>query len=135
MSDSLVDRYASRRAEQREPEETPDSPDDHGSFGWLRGIRDRAVMLELRFKDGRVLACGYSWLEAVEFDPSEGITLFFAGRRIQIKGTNLNREVAPNVSLLGGLIRQRIPWIQEADGGTVLQSLPDICVVDEVKLL
>ncbi len=35
------------------------SADDLGSFGWLRGIRDRAIMLELRQKNGNVVAIGY----------------------------------------------------------------------------
>jgi hypothetical protein len=45
---------------------------DLGAFGFLRGVRDRAVMLELRWKDGSVVAFAYAWLERAGFDPSEG---------------------------------------------------------------
>ena len=38
--------------------------EDFGAFGWLRGIRDRAIMLEIRHRDGRVPAFGYAWLDA-----------------------------------------------------------------------
>lgn len=92
-----------------------DAPDDLGSFGWLRGIRDRAVMLELRKKDGNVLAIGYGWLERVEFNPSEGITLSIVGQKIRIKGRNLNAEVRQSVRLFEGITRHRVPWVREAD--------------------
>jgi hypothetical protein len=37
-------------------------------------IADRAIMLEIRHKDGRVSARGYSWLQSAEFDGSTGIS-------------------------------------------------------------
>ena len=49
------------------------------AFGFLRGVRDRAIMLELRHRDGRISAVGYAWLSGAEFDPSAGITLSFGG--------------------------------------------------------
>ena len=61
----------------------------------MRGVRDRAIMLELRRKNGNVLAIGYGWLERAEFDPSEGITLHLVGQKIRIKGRNLNDEARP----------------------------------------
>jgi hypothetical protein len=39
-----------------------EAPDDLGAFGWLRGVRDRALMLELRRKDDSVMAFAYAWL-------------------------------------------------------------------------
>lgn len=92
-----------------EKEETADL----GAFGWLRGTRERAVMLELRKKDGAILAIGYNWLERIEFDPSDGITLVTAGQRIHIRGLNLNAAVRPSVRLFEGLTRHRVPWLRE----------------------
>jgi hypothetical protein len=89
--------------------------DDFHSFGWLRGIRERATMLELRKKSGDVIAIGYSWIERVEFNPTDGITLRVHGEKIHIKGRNLNGEVRPEVRLFQGIARHRVAWIQEAD--------------------
>lgn len=85
--------------------------EDLGSFGWLRGVRDRAIMLELRKRDGRILAIGYAWLERIEFDPSDGIVLRLPGVRVTIKGKSLN---TPPRALLEGLSRHRVPWIRES---------------------
>jgi hypothetical protein len=137
MSDSAVlQRYVTGRdsrlgiaAEQSEP----DACDDLGAFGWLRGIRERAVMLELRRKDGSIVAIGYGWLERVAFDPSEGITLSAAGQKIRITGRNLNAEVRPAVRLFEGIVRHRVPWVREADRGSSLQAGDRETVVDHIE--
>src|SRR6267154_4781186 len=70
--------------------------DDLGVFGFLRGSKERAAMLELRKRDGQILAVGYGMFE-VEFNPSEGITLHFADRKVRIHGRNLNAEARPKI--------------------------------------
>ncbi len=118
MSDKILQKYTGRIGDGTIGSAATDegeTADDLGAFGWLRG-RDRAIMLELRKSNGNIVAIGYSWLERVEFNPSEGITLHLAGRRIRIRGRNLNGEVRPNVRLFQGITRHRVAWIQEADG-------------------
>ena len=124
MIESVLNKYTSKRAEETPPQETGESEmlDDLGVFGFLRGTRDRALMLELRKKDGNIYAVGYAWLERVEFDPSIGIILYVGSQRIQIKGRNLNAEIRPNVRLFQGITRHRVPWIQEADNATKMES-------------
>ena len=104
------------------------------AFGWLRGIRDRAVMFEMRQRNGNIIALGYHWLERAEFDPSEGITIFFGGQKIVIKGRNLNAEVRPQVRLFDGILRHRVPWIQEADRSAHLQSNEQDTVITSIDL-
>jgi hypothetical protein len=99
-----------------------ENEEDLGSFGWLRGMRERAVMLEFRSKDGRSIALDYGWLRKVEFDPSEGVVLHFDSQVVRIVGRNLNKEVRPNVRLLRGLHSHRIPWIQEASEANLLRA-------------
>jgi hypothetical protein len=112
-----------------------DTPiEDYGVCGWLRGVGDRAIMLEIRHKDGRISAYGYSWLESAEFDPSNGITLNFAGNPVKIVGRNLDGEIRPHIRLFAGILRHRIPWIQEADGTDVIKAAKDDVVVEEVKV-
>lgn len=140
MNDAVIDRILAQRGDRpgrgasHVPPAPPDQPpglraggaldallaegdlaDDLGCFGWLRGVRERAIMLELRKRSGDVLALGYAWLESVAFDPSIGITLAFPGRRVFIKGRNLGAPVRPNVRLFDGVIRHRVPWIREMD--------------------
>jgi len=136
MTDRILQKYAGGRTpdagSDAELPDDVDASDDLGSFGWLRGTRDRAVMLELRKKAGNALAVSYGWLERVEFDPSEGITLHLGGQKITIKGRNLNGETRPQVRLFNGICRHRVSWIQEADqpadlradaGATLIESI------------
>ena len=116
------------------PSEETDEPDDFGSFGWLRGVRDRSLMLEFRFKDGTTTALGYAWLERADFNPSEGITLNFTGRTVTIKGQQLNGERRPNVRLFAGIVRHRVPWIQEAAGAQLMEAPKGATLIETIKV-
>ncbi len=135
MSDRLLQKYTGKSADRiidAGATEESETTDDLGAFGWLRG-RDRAIMFELRKKTGNILAIGYSWLERVEFDPSEGITLHVVGQKIRITGRNLNGVVRPGVRLFQGVTRHKVPWIQEADGPTALQAGKSATIIDKIE--
>jgi RNase P/RNase MRP subunit p29 len=106
--------------------------DDFHSFGWLRGIRERATMLELRKKSGDVMAIGYNWIERVEFNPTDGITLHVHGEKIRIKGRNLNVESRPEVRLFQGIARHRVAWVQEADRPGSLKGSDRATIIEEI---
>lgn len=107
--------------------------DDLGTFGWLRGIKDRCLMLELRRKDGRVLALGYSWLHRVEFEPSQGITLCFGSQRVLLRGRNLNAELRPGMRLFDGIARHRVPWVRQASQAEWMETKDGACVVEAIE--
>jgi hypothetical protein len=140
MSDRLLEKYTSRTLSLAKPdasvearsEAASDDTDNLGCFGWLRGVRDRAVMLELRKKDGHALAIGYSWIERVEFDPADGITLHSAGRKITIKGSRLNGDAKSTARLFDGLIRHRVPWVREADHAELMNVAADAVLVESI---
>jgi hypothetical protein len=136
MSYRILDRYATARTSNGEASEQLEAEpaDDLGVFGYLRGVRDRAIMLELRLKDGGSRALGYAWLDHAQFDPSEGITLSFAGRTVRITGRNLNCELRPNVRLFAGILRHRVPWIQEADGASAIEADDSTMVIDDLSI-
>ena len=90
-------------------------------------------MLELRKKDGNILAVGYAWLDKAEFNPSLGITLSLGGQKITIRGRNLNAESRPNVRLFQGICRHRVPWIQEADEPTIMEAQNQGILVEEIE--
>jgi hypothetical protein len=135
MRDSVLNKFVTRLPE---PEATvaaeSDELDDLGTFGYLRGVRDRAIMLELRHRSGNVTALGYAWLERAEFNPSEGITLHFSGKTIRITGRNLNAEVRPNVRLFAAILRHRVPWIQEAGSAAVMEAKKNATIIEEFEV-
>ena len=136
MTDSLLTKYIQRTpgdANDNSPLSDLEPLDDLGTFGWLRGVRDRAVMLELRKKDGNILAVGYAWLDKAEFDPSVGITLHTGGQTIKLRGRNLNTEARPNVRLFQGITRHRVPWIQEADEPAAMEASNNSVLVEEME--
>jgi hypothetical protein len=90
-----------------------DSAEDHGSYGVLRVMRDRAAMVELRKRDGEIQAIPYALIEKLRFHPDNGITIYTLGSEIHIKGRHLNINGGAKLGLFNGLCRQRIAWIQE----------------------
>ncbi len=109
------------RYEGKEPESNviplsdAETHDDLGACGLLRGIHDRAIMLELRMRGGTISACGYMWLDNATFDPEEGITLCFARKQVKITGQNFDAEIRPGVRLFEALLRHRVIWLREAE--------------------
>jgi hypothetical protein len=135
MKGNLLEKYTIARPEEAaKPDEQEGTPDDLGAFGYLRGVRDRALMLEIRFKDGRRRALGYAWLHDVEFDPSAGMTLHFGGRKVKITGRNLNRELKPSICLFDAIVRHRVPWVQEAAAPAAMQAAREDLVVDRIEI-
>lgn len=136
MQDSLLERYTTGKVPngKSDPVSETELPDDLGAFGWLRGIRDRAIFLELRRKDGSIIAYPYHWLGPAEFNPSEGITLKFGVATVKITGRNLNAQIRPNVRLFSGLMRQRVIWIQEADRAAAMAAERGAVIIDSIAV-
>src|SRR5688572_11588932 len=86
-------------------------PDDSGgiesfdAFGWLRGFEAKAVMLELRQRNGNRLGVAYAWIARILYDPSSGIVISAGDTKVTIVGRNLDVDVRPGVALYGGLLR------------------------------
>lgn len=134
MNDKILDRFMHRTQpdsvnENNASDET--EIEDFGTFGFLRGSRERAAMLELRRKDGNILAVPYGWLEKIEFNPSEGITLYVAGNKVRITGRNLNCEgTRPKIKLFEGIARHRVPWVREINEPESMRARDGDTVVD-----
>jgi hypothetical protein len=98
-------------------EEEPDE-ESCSAFGFLRGVRDRALALELRFADGNSEGFAYSCLVSWRFNPSVGLMLKFTGdvvTLVLIRGSNLDKLVNDSVDLPHGIQRHRIMWVREMD--------------------
>ncbi len=135
MTDRPPEHYSKRERTNGVESGSPDDDEIHdlGTFGFLRGSKERATMLELRRKDGTTLAVGYGWIEKISFDPSDGITLHVVEQRIRIKGRNLNREVHPKVRLYEAICRHRVPWLREADRATDLAAGNNDAIIESIE--
>jgi hypothetical protein len=134
--DEILRKYVSRSAgagQEGDADSDLDGTEDLFAFGWLRGARDRAIALEMRKKDGHILAINYSWIERFEFEPSEGITLHAGGQKIYMRGRNLNAEVRPNLRLFTGLCRHRVAWVLEADRPAKLRADGTATVIEQIE--
>ena len=88
------------------------------AFGYLRGIREKADAIEVRFKNGNSTWLPYNWLGSWKFDPSHGLLLKFSGDVVYlvlITGSNLNRPLLDSTTNLttSGLQRRRVVWLKE----------------------
>ena len=108
----LTERIASRRPIV---EDDPDAFEDCGAFGLLRGVRDRALMLDFRLKNGNREALPYSLLERVSCDPSDGLRLRYLGVTVTLRGRNLIKPATAGVVLFDAILRHRVPWIAEVE--------------------
>jgi hypothetical protein len=127
-------KYTSRFGDgpERSADTDAEGTEHLGAYGLLRGSRDRSEMLELRKKTGNIRAISYAWLEKVDFDPSTGLTLYAGQEKIRIKGRNLDAIASHHISLLGGVLRKRVPWISESNQSALLQADKDAVVVESI---
>lgn len=134
MDTELLDRHLPSRTSLPSRDGEDEAPVDLGAFGYLRGIRDRAIMLELRCRNGNVVAFQYQWLERADFNPSDGIVLKFGVTTVKVTGRNLNANARPNVRLFDGIVRHRVPWIQEADQQMAMTASKGSVLIEAIKV-
>lgn len=109
------------------------------AFGYLRGIRERADVIEIRFLGGNSVWFPYSWLGEWKFDPSEGLLLKFSGDLVYlvlIRGCNLNQPLADSTTNLttSGLQRHRIVWMREMSEDEVRQVGESGPTIDSIEV-
>lgn len=133
MNDRILERFIVKKNEGAATDDPEiEGCDDYGAFGWLRGVRDRAIMLELRKKNGNVRAIAYAWIQEVDFDPSIGIVIHAGGQKFKIVGRNLNAETPSGVRLFQGITRHRVPFIQEAEQSTLMRADSVQTIVEKI---
>jgi len=88
------------------------------AFGYLRGIKDKAPTLELRFRGGNSMWFPYGSLGQCQYNRSEGLLLKFNGDVVYlvlVRGSNLDRPLddGPINLTRAGLQRHRVVWLRE----------------------
>lgn len=109
------------------------------AFGFLRGLRERALMVEFRLRDGNTEAFPYSWLGPVRFNPSVGLLLRFTGdvvTLVLIRGSNLDALVSEGAINLTdrGIHRHRILWVREMEEDEVQKAGKGEPTIDRLEI-
>jgi hypothetical protein len=128
----------------RPPKEVPVEPQDEDefscpAFGYLRGIRDRGLALEFRFRDGTNAWFPYTWLGPFYYHPSAGLLIKFSGDTITlvlIRGSNLDLPVRQGTMTLmdRGLQRHRITFIREMDQDELRRAGEKEPTIDSIEM-
>jgi hypothetical protein len=109
------------------------------AFGFLRGLHERAQMIEFRFRVGNTEAFPYSWLGPIRFNPSVGLLLRFTGdvvTLVLIRGSNLDAPVNTGaVNLIEhGIERHRVTWVSELDDAEIRQVGEGGPTIDRIEV-
>jgi hypothetical protein len=128
----------------RPPKEVPVEPQDEDefscpAFGYLRGIRDRGLAVEFRFRDGTSSWFSYSLLAAFYYHPSVGLLMKFTGDTITlvlIRGSNLDLPVRQSTMTLmdRGLQRHRITFVREMDEDELRKAGDKEPTIDSIEM-
>ena len=95
-----------------EPEE------EKPAFSMVSADRMRKVMVVFRMLNGNAKALAYSFLVAIDLDPSGSILIDFTGYTVAITGRNL-------IPLFDGLAAHRIAVVREMDELQAEANLPE----------
>jgi hypothetical protein len=133
-------RLAALRESQKPDEKDKDTDAGEAScpaFGYLRGLDQRALAVEFRFRDGNSDWYSYGLLSNWRYNPSVGLLLKFTSdvtTLVLIRGSNLDALVGDKAINLTdrGFQRHRILWVREmgegelkavADGGPTIDRI------------
>ncbi len=121
-------------------EAAPSETDEEAcaAYGYMRGIRDRALAIEFRYRDGNSDFYPYSWLGPWQYNPSVGLLLKFTGdvvTLVLIRGSNLDALVNQSINLTDrGFARHRISWLKEMDEDGLRQAGKGQPTIDRIEV-
>jgi hypothetical protein len=109
------------------------------AFGYLRGIREKATALELRFRGGDSMWFPYNWLGTWQYNRSEGLLLKFSGDVVYlvlIRGSNLDKPLddGPINLTRAGLQRHRVLWLREMSPEEIRQVGDSGPTIDRIEV-
>jgi|GEM_PF-3022356 hypothetical protein len=103
MQKSFVERLKSQAEQENEGESR--------YFGFDPQSSGRALMFELRTRDGRRSALPYSYVTRADFDPEKGIEIYVSNVVVLVKGRALE-------DIYSYLLQNRLTWVKEDSSGT-----------------
>jgi hypothetical protein len=102
LKNSFVERLKSQNEQESEGSKY---------FGFDPQANGRALMFELRTRDGRRSALPYSYLTRADFDPEKGIEIYVSDVLVLVRGRDLG-------DLYSYLLQNRLTWMREDASGT-----------------
>jgi hypothetical protein len=108
-------------------------------FGYLRGLRERSIGVEFRYRDGNSEWFSYGHLSSYRFNPSAGLLLRFASDVVSlvlIRGSNLDAVLSDGLVNLTdrGFQRHRILWVREMDKDELRRGGDSEPTVDRIEV-
>jgi hypothetical protein len=109
------------------------------AFGYLRGLKERALAVQFRFRDGNSEWFSYGLLASWRHNPSAGLLLKFTGDLVTlvlIRGSNLVAVVRDGVVNLTdqGLQRHRILYVREMDEDELRKAREGEPTIDRIEI-
>jgi hypothetical protein len=109
------------------------------AFGYLRGLDQRALAVEFRYRDGNSDWYSYGLLSNWRHNPSVGLLLKFTSdvtTLVLIRGSNLDALVGDKAINLTdrGFQRHRILWVREMDEGELGQGNKEEPTIDCIEV-
>ena len=110
------------------------------AFGFVRGLDQRALAVEFRYRSGNSDWFAYHLLGAWRYNPSVGLLLKFSGgdvlTYVLIRGSNLAAMVRDKeINLTDrGFQRHRITFVREMDEQELLQAGEGEPTVDRIEV-
>jgi hypothetical protein len=128
-----------RLQESQQPAQDESHVDSCSAFGFVRGINDRCLAIEIRLGNGNSEFHSYALLSQFRFDPSVGILLRFSGDVITLvllRGSNLDAPVRQNsVNLTDrGLQRHRVTFVREMESAELRKSGEKEPTIDRIDI-
>src|ERR1700722_1845093 len=109
------------------------------AFGYLRGLDQRALAVEFRFRDGNSDWYSYGLLSNWRYNPAVGLLLKFTSdvtTLALIRGSNLDALVGDKAINLTdrGFQRHRILWVREMGEGELRQLGEGGPTIDKIDI-
>jgi hypothetical protein len=108
------------------------------AYSYLRGLHERALAVEFRFKTGDRDFLPYSLLGPWRYNPSVGLLLKFSGDNVTlvlIRGSNLDAVVNDSVNLTDrGFQRHRILAVREMDEEALAKAAKGEPTIDKIEI-
>lgn len=120
------------------PQPSEDEADEGKAFGYWRGVRDRALAIELRLRTGDREYFSYGHLVSWRYNPSVGLLLKFTDdvvTLVLIRGSNLDALAKGSINLTDrGLQRHRILWVREMEEAEVRRAGDEEPIIDRIEV-
>jgi hypothetical protein len=131
---------AGRLPRENDHEKAVAEEESCAAFGYLRGLHEKALSVEFRFRDGNSEWFPYSWLGPWKYNPSVGLLLKFTGDMVSlvlIRGSNLGRMVNQSAINLTdrGFQRHRILWVREMDADELRRAGEGEPTIDSIEVV